>query len=238
MSTAIVKLDNKAELAIILGDLSRLTAEERMQYINSICQSLGMNPLTGPFGYITFQGKLVLYAKKDAAEQLRKIYGVAITDMKVEVVEGICVVRVTAVDREGRTDHATGMVPVENLKGVDKANAMMKAETKAKRRVTLSICGLGILDESEIEEEDVTPPQGKPAALAPVDDAHAKKIAEIVAKFRKVGVSANMICDKYKIDDAGLLTPEQLDELRQIGTALVNKKTTAQEAFGLKEGAG
>jgi hypothetical protein len=31
-----------------------------------------------------------------------------------------------------------------------RANAMMKAETKAKRRVTLSICGLGWLDESEV----------------------------------------------------------------------------------------
>ena len=28
---------------------------------------------------------------------------------------------------------------------------MMKAETKAKRRVTLSICGLGMLDETEVE---------------------------------------------------------------------------------------
>jgi len=27
----------------------------------------------------------------------------------------------------------------------------MKAETKAKRRVTLSICGLGLLDETEVE---------------------------------------------------------------------------------------
>src|SRR5690606_14334225 len=31
------------------------------------------------------------------------------------------------------------------------ANALMKAETKAKRRATLSICGLGMMDESEIE---------------------------------------------------------------------------------------
>ena len=33
----------------------------------------------------------------------------------------------------------------------------MKAETKAKRRVTLSLCGLGILDETEI---DTVPPGG------------------------------------------------------------------------------
>ncbi|MDU5950540.1 MAG: hypothetical protein E6Z15_26195, partial [Paenibacillus macerans] len=31
------------------------------------------------------------------------------------------------------------------------ANAIMKAETKAKRRVTLSLSGLGMMDESEIE---------------------------------------------------------------------------------------
>jgi hypothetical protein len=30
-------------------------------------------------------------------------------------------------------------------------NALMKAVTKAKRRVTLSICGLGMLDETEVE---------------------------------------------------------------------------------------
>jgi hypothetical protein len=32
------------------------------------------------------------------------------------------------------------------------ANALMKAETKAKRRATLSICGLGMLDETEVED--------------------------------------------------------------------------------------
>ena len=37
------------------------------------------------------------------------------------------------------------------LKGEAKANAVMKAETKAKRRVTLSICGMGWVDESEID---------------------------------------------------------------------------------------
>jgi hypothetical protein len=38
-----------------------------------------------------------------------------------------------------------------NLKGDALANALMKPETKAKRRVTLSIAGLGWLDETELE---------------------------------------------------------------------------------------
>lgn len=53
-------------------------------------------------------------------------------------------------DRSGRTDCATGAVPLGNLKGEALANALMKAETKAKRRATLSICGLGLLDETEV----------------------------------------------------------------------------------------
>ena len=40
----------------------------------------------------------------------------------------------------------------------------MKSETKAKRRVTLSLCGLGMLDETEIE----TIPSATPT---PVDHA-------------------------------------------------------------------
>lgn len=38
-----------------------------------------------------------------------------------------------------------------SLRGDAKANALMKAETKAKRRVTLSIAGLGWVDETEID---------------------------------------------------------------------------------------
>src|SRR6202008_2665643 len=36
-------------------------------------------------------------------------------------------------------------------KGEALGNALMKASTKAKRRATLSICGLGMLDETELE---------------------------------------------------------------------------------------
>jgi hypothetical protein len=42
-------------------------------------------------------------------------------------------------------------VATVGLKGDALANALMKAETKSKRRVTLSICGLGMLDETEVD---------------------------------------------------------------------------------------
>jgi hypothetical protein len=53
-------------------------------------------------------------------------------------------------DRSGREDSALGAVSIQGLRGGALADAWMKAETKAKRRATLSLVGLGFLDESEI----------------------------------------------------------------------------------------
>jgi hypothetical protein len=141
----------KIEQVLMNGDLSKLTETERVGYYKKVCESLGLNPLTKPFDYITLNGKLTLYARKDATEQLRKIHGVSVYDLTHQTVDDIFVVTAKARDKDGREDSATGAVNVIGLKGESKANAMMKAETKAKRRVTLSICGLGMLDEVEVE---------------------------------------------------------------------------------------
>lgn len=137
------------EKVMLSGDLSRLAPAQRVEYYGATCRSLGLNPLTRPFDYITLNGKLTLYARKDTTEQLRKIHGVSIERLERELVEDTYLVTAYARDKEGRTDSAIGAVAVGGLKGEARANAMMKAETKAKRRVTLSICGLGWMDETE-----------------------------------------------------------------------------------------
>ena len=136
---------------VLLGDLAQLTPPQRLSYLNSVCTSLGLNPLTRPFEYIVLSGKLTLYARKDATEQLRRLHGVSILELTSERFGDLFVVTAKAQDKAGRTDVATGAVALGGLKGDALANAVMKAETKAKRRLTLSICGLGMLDESEIE---------------------------------------------------------------------------------------
>lgn len=170
MNIAIAERDEtaaKIEQVLIKGDLATLTPEERIRYYNAVCKSLGLNPLTKPLAYITLSGKLTLYALKDATEQLRKLHGVSITEVTSQKVDDVFVVTAKAVDATGRTDAATGAVPIGNLKGEALANALMKAETKAKRRATLSICGLGILDETEAE----TIPQPVVVDVAPPADA-------------------------------------------------------------------
>jgi hypothetical protein len=179
MATTEVDLTGKAgaamlERVVLGGDLSKLSSQERMLYYRELCHSLKLNPLTQPFQYLSLSGKLVLYARKDATEQLRKQHGVSITKLEAQTTEGVYIVTATAKDQTGREDVATGAVAIENLKGEMKANAMLKAETKAKRRVTLSLCGLGMLDETEVEtipgaqvvplgvEEPATEPEAAP----------------------------------------------------------------------------
>lgn len=139
------------EQVVMQGDLSKLNPEQRVTYYRKVCESSGLNPFTNPFAYISLNGKLTLYAKKDCTEQLRKINGVSIEGLDDKLIDDIYVVTAKAKDKHGRIDQAKGAVVIGNLRGEAKANAIMKAETKAKRRVTLSICGMGWTDESEID---------------------------------------------------------------------------------------
>ncbi len=138
------------EKVLLGGDLARLTPAERLSYYNAVCNSVGLNPLTRPFEYLALNGKLVLYARKDCTDQLRDLHGISIQIVGREVVDGCYCVTAQGKNMTERTDESLGAVPLPTSPA-DKANAMMKAETKAKRRVTLSICGLGMLDETEIE---------------------------------------------------------------------------------------
>src|SRR5690606_36178675 len=84
-------------------------------------------------------------------DHLRAVNGVSVEIPGGERLDnGSYVVTARARDKHGRTDEAIGAVSIAGLKGDALANAIMKCETKAKRRVTLSICGLGWLDETEV----------------------------------------------------------------------------------------
>jgi hypothetical protein len=212
------------EKVLLDGDLSKLTPEERLHYYKSVCESLRLNPLTKPFDYIVLDKRLVLYARKDATEQLRKIHGVSITELKTERIEDVFVVTATAKDHEGRTDAATGAVSTEytddggtthKIRGVALANAIMKAETKAKRRVTLSICGLGMFDESELDT--VTSP--------PSETILARNVREATAHATGEGPLVGVACGIEPSNEFGPLniTADNYKELKShIGKAQGN----------------
>jgi len=149
-NVAVVNTDLITSL-VLNGDISKMNEVQKVQYYDSLCRSLNLNPATQPFQIIKFQGKEKLYATKDCTEQLRKLNGVSVIDMTTRIEKDIMITIVKVQDKSGRIDLSTGAVNIKGLSGDALANATMKSETKAKRRATLSICGLGMLDEAELD---------------------------------------------------------------------------------------
>jgi hypothetical protein len=206
------------ESIITKGDLSKLTPEERTIYYTQLCRSLGMNPHTQPFAYITLNNKLTLYAKRDAADQLRKIHGISITIVDREEKDGLLTVHVKATDASGRTDEDLGTVAFpETLRGDARANAILKAVTKAKRRVTLSIAGLGFLDELELDSVQAArrpaPPAPNPM-LPPHDPETGEIISQAPPEDSGATAAAGGESESHSRDEPSAASPSLEEEAR------------------------
>jgi hypothetical protein len=169
------------ERVLIHGDLKDLNAEQRTEYYRRICAALGVNHLTKPFAFLTLNGKLVLYALRDCTDQLRRIHGVSVVESTQEEIGDVYIVVCKVQNAEGRTDIARGAVHIGGLQKEALANALMKAETKAKRRATLSICGLGLLDETEVE--DIEPQAKRNSSAEGKRDGSVKRFNTIRAEI-------------------------------------------------------
>lgn len=139
------------ESLVLRGDLSGLNPAQRARHYVRVCESLGLNPDAQPFAYLRLNGKEILYATRGATDQLAAIHRITreiIDGPKVIDLAGtklvMCVAKAT--HPNGRTETSVATVPM-----MDPQNVLMKAETKAKRRVTMSIMGLALLDEMELE---------------------------------------------------------------------------------------
>ena len=140
-----------AESLVTKGDLSGLTSEERARHYIATCESHGLNPHSQPFSFLTLNGKLVMYANRGCTDQLAAMHHVnrkIIDGPRLMDLGGTKIIYCMAEASlpNGRTETAIATVPM-----TDPVMVLMKAETKAKRRATLSILGLGMLDETEAE---------------------------------------------------------------------------------------
>ena len=144
-------LSRVVDSIVLRGDLSGLAPKDRARFYVQVCESLGLNPAARPFDFLRLQGKEIMYANKNCADQLAAIHRV-----NRKIVEGPKIVDISgtkvafavceATHPNGRVETATATLPV-----TDPINLYMKLETKAKRRATLSILGLALLDEMELE---------------------------------------------------------------------------------------
>ena len=146
------KLDQSIIDSIVLrGDLSGLKEEQLTGYYNYRCQQVGLDPSAKPFDLLVLSGKKVLYANAGATQQLSNLHGLSTAITNRERVENVYLVSVRCTGKDGRSSENQGAVDISGLSGEKLANALMKATTKAIRRTVLAHCGLGMLDETELQ---------------------------------------------------------------------------------------
>ena len=132
------------------GNLDPLTPALRVEYYRLMCERMKLDPISTPLQYIRLSGKLVLYAKKEAAMQLGKVHNISLTIVSTEVstVGNVStfdvLARATAPDGTVHDDIGSVVITPNNID-----NDKKKAVTQAKRRPVLAITGYGMLDESE-----------------------------------------------------------------------------------------
>jgi hypothetical protein len=146
------------------------------------------------------------------------LHGISIYMTNREKMGDIYIVTARAKDRTGREDESTGAVALGNLKGDALANALMKAETKAKRRVTLSVAGLGWLDETELETIPQAGRDSVPSPLPAGEDVSQQlperhPSADEVTTLVECARSANISNDDFAHDMRRVL---QLPESQKI----------------------
>lgn len=177
ISLPIAPLPESIQSKLVLGgDLSVLNPDERVQYVVALDRRLGLDPATQPLKLIELDGKLVVYADRSCCQQLNRLHRISHQILARKTEDGLHKVECKATSHDGRSTVNVGIVPVlepdrikvwnpqaraktwasnpragQALKGEALAVAQMKAETKAKRRSTLDLVGLGLLDETEID---------------------------------------------------------------------------------------
>lgn len=115
---------------------------------------------------------------------------------------------------DNRCDESIGAVFLGQAQGEAKANLLMKAESKAKRRVTLSLCGLAVLDELEVET---------------IPNATKQQVPELPPSTLEVWRSWKAPTDALNWGATILpdLTPAELQKLFDSVPAVKGKKATA-----------
>ena len=132
-------------------DTTALSRDHRAAMLTGLARRLGLNPLSNAVMFLKTNGRETLYVTKQGTDQIaarEKLCRETIKGPEVIEIEKRRVVfcQVRATHPDGRSEVSTATLLL-----TDPVNDLMKCETKAKRRATLSVCGLGLLAEDEIE---------------------------------------------------------------------------------------
>ncbi len=169
MSEELIKQNNEVSAAVMnrflqTGDVKPFNEVDKLKIMHGICERLGVDPVARPLELLEFNGKQVWYLSATGCEMIAAKWNMSFEIVKHEINkdEGLveCIMRGT-VPQTGRKDEATAFVQcakknlkgeIEQFFGLDMANARMKCETKARRRLIKRLAGLDYIDEDDLKE--------------------------------------------------------------------------------------
>lgn len=198
---------------VLEQDLSKFTAPQKVEYVTTLCNRLGIDPITRPFELLTYNGKLIPYPTKAATNQLTKVYRLSLILVSCKQIGDQYTVIAEARAPHGQVVQDMGVVNIAGMRGDALQNAMLKAVTKAKRRAVLSIVGLGMIDESEAPYNAIT----EPFPDAEVTD---------------MGTVAGSVVDDWKVAIDSCTTLEELEGLaKEMGKLNDEAKAALRQCY-------
>lgn len=157
-------------------NLEGLSDQEIETYKRKVSIYFGLDPDANLFDVIwmvdpdTGFKRRQIYARRGTTDILRDLNKISVLSMVQHDGPGYVSFTATGKNAEGRQEIAVGAHATANLQGEKLAAAVSTAETRAGRRLTLKFVGLGILDSSEVaDNEDIkAPAPGLTLAGSPV----------------------------------------------------------------------
>jgi hypothetical protein len=181
---------------LLSGDITGLSEYERVLYYKAVCERVGLDPSTQPFTILNlkkkkagggYEPRTILYLNAGGAQQLNKLYKVShsLTDERLS--KNLYRVFYRASLPDGRYTDSCGAVAIDGLEGEDLANAVMRAESKSKRRSTLDLLGLSFAGgggEVSFDEPDPERPKTEaPPATGDTDGVSDVEGGDFVFEF-------------------------------------------------------
>ena len=156
-----MEMEKTNKVFVPMFDLDRLTAEQLQQYYLDACAYHGVPPELNVLAFQYMDGgdgarRRVLYAKKGATDIIRERLGISVIQMEKEIFHGTLTYTCLGKNKDGRTEIAIGAAYIEGLTGRALEVAIMVAQTRATRRMTLQFAGAGLLDETELQADSKT----------------------------------------------------------------------------------
>lgn len=238
MTTEITVKNEELSLAIRsylrTGDLSVLPDVEKDKVLLKMCEHYQLDAVMRPFILIKLNGKEVWYPTKSATDMVAAKFNLTreVLEIKENVERGIleCRVKVTQ-EGSSRTETCisavsivefgrdeTGKIVGKIMKGEAYANALMKVDTKAKRRATLGWLGIAdYYDPAENERDIVEIRATEARQILEMDEKESEnKEGKKRGRPSRADIEARAMAEK-PTEENRLHLAEQLSSLDNLG---------------------